>query len=528
MHFNSSARIEVVMKIMRMTRLLRIIRLLHLFPGFRVIITTMFDSLQAIMWLLLFLLLTTYVVSIICTQSLGTKNVGFPGFDDSAEVAYRTEVAGFNNFRYFGTVWKSMISLFHLSMVTDEMTIIIRATNEIYPVATLGLMLFILVVTLGILNTIIGIIVEKTVCVLRVQEADKRKSKLQQLDTIDNLCELMRMIDSDGNGVLTLDELRAAANSPEFKGLLHTIDAPIGFTADDLFNILDTNSNGVVDEREFIRGLFHLSFSSESQRHVHDRLAEARLRRDISALQHEITSQIRQENCRLLDGLQTLMNHALHEARSVNAAPEAGNEESEPRLMEEQSQISSSESIGSDSPSNDLLKSDCGESEMIGFATYARFKSSEFGSTWNNLVRDSLSSRKEAAGDFYVQLEKAEQDLSDLSAELSQEVSLKPIHYESADQDCRILGLSSITKALPVQQSCTSLLHHEHQGQLERKWEQEPQQQQQGKWQWQWHHCDAQSSGGAPDGRKGSCKLCDASVANLEYTGEGSTVIFKL
>jgi len=202
MHFNSSARIEVVMKIMRMTRLLRIIRLLHLFPGFRVIITTMFDSLQAIMWLLLFLLLTTYVVSIICTQSLGTKNVGFPGFDDSAEVAYRTEVAGFNNFRYFGTVWKSMISLFHLSMVTDEMTIIIRATNEIYPVATLGLMLFILVVTLGILNTIIGIIVEKTVCVLRVQEADKRKSKLQQLDTIDNLCELMRMIDSDGNSCL--------------------------------------------------------------------------------------------------------------------------------------------------------------------------------------------------------------------------------------------------------------------------------------------------------------------------------------
>jgi len=158
--FQSNVTVQVMIKIVRLTRLLRVIKIMRVVPGFRIILTTMFASLRAIFFLLLFLILTIYVSSIVCTELIGALGTDrYPAFNNNPDVLMKTDLADFNNARYFGTVWRSMLTLFFLAMVSDDMTVVMRATSDVQPLATLGIGIFILLTTLCILNTIIGVIV---------------------------------------------------------------------------------------------------------------------------------------------------------------------------------------------------------------------------------------------------------------------------------------------------------------------------------------------------------------------------------
>jgi len=132
---------------------------------------------------------------------------------------------------------------------------------------------------LCLLNTMIGVIVEKTVNMVMADQKVMERMKVRQLSAVDQLTSLMFDLDIDGNCELNVSELRNVAEHPQLQELLRDIDLPAGFSVEELFDMLDLDSSGTVTRNEFIGGLFRLVFSTDFQRECLAHLRETHVKR---------------------------------------------------------------------------------------------------------------------------------------------------------------------------------------------------------------------------------------------------------
>lgn len=285
-------------QILRLVRLVRIAKLLRVFPAFRVILESMRASLQAMFWLVLFMFLVIYVASITCVMTIG-KNSEYPAFETDGGTLHEQALAQFNNYMYFGTIWRSMLTLFNLTLLSEVSTVL-RATNAVDPWSTCIFSVFILVMTLCLLNTIIGVIVEKTVCAVLEDDAHQKRSKARQMEAIEDLAELMFELDEDGNYELDVNELQRGVSNPRLHKLLRHIDLPVGFTAEELFNMLDLDGSGKISRSEFIGGIFRLIFSNDFQRQCLTILRDTQTKKLLNAVREQIIEEIRQGQQKLV------------------------------------------------------------------------------------------------------------------------------------------------------------------------------------------------------------------------------------
>jgi len=195
-----------LVRILRLLRLIRIFQMLRLFSEVRVLMEGFFASMRAVMWLILFMGLVIYVGSILCVTVVGSKDVGYPAFNSEAEIIKNSQLEHFNNFKFFGSVWRSMLTLFFIMMASDEMTGVLRATSHIQPWVTVCLLLFVLVMSLCFVNLIIGVIVEKTVAAVIEKENSQWESKKRQLRAVEKLASIMFALDTDTSNELSIDE----------------------------------------------------------------------------------------------------------------------------------------------------------------------------------------------------------------------------------------------------------------------------------------------------------------------------------
>jgi len=306
MQFNPSSRYSLI-QILRLLRLVRIAKLLKVFPAFKVILDSMHASFITISWFILFLCIIIYVVAVACVMLFGARDSGYPGYNTDQRELKNAELAEFNNFRYFGTIWRATLTLFNLTLLTD-VSQVLRPINEVQPWATIFFSLFILVMTLCILNSIVGVVVQKTVAAIITNEQAQCKVKKHQMDALEKLADLMFDLDVDGNSELSLNELRAGSKDPRLHKLLRLIDLPVGFTIEELFSLLDVDGSGILSRAEFIGGMFRLIFSNEFQRGCLTQLGETQLKRCIWTVRDEILQDIRHEHHRLLNEIRELVD----------------------------------------------------------------------------------------------------------------------------------------------------------------------------------------------------------------------------
>merc|ERR1712232_543015 len=111
-------------------------------------------------WVVILLFVMLYALGICCVQVIGNDKSGYPSYDEGAE-SIRTElVDNFNNFIYFGTVFRSIYTLFGIVLLSEWP--LIRPVAELHPFFVPLFFLALVLVTFGALNVIIGIVVEKT------------------------------------------------------------------------------------------------------------------------------------------------------------------------------------------------------------------------------------------------------------------------------------------------------------------------------------------------------------------------------
>ncbi len=122
--------------VLRALRILRVLRLLSVVPKMRRVVESLLRAVPGISSIAAILLLIFYVFAVIAT------NLFAASFDD-----------------WFGTVGRSMYSLFQIMTLESWSMGIVRPVMEVYPYAWLFFVPFILIATFTMLNLFIAIIV---------------------------------------------------------------------------------------------------------------------------------------------------------------------------------------------------------------------------------------------------------------------------------------------------------------------------------------------------------------------------------
>ncbi len=124
------------LSVLRSLRILRVLRLVSVVPQFRKVTQAFFDSLSGLAVIGTILFLLFYVGAVMTTKLFGAS---FP--------------------EWFGSIGKSLYSLFQIMTLESWSMGIVRPVMEVYPQAWLFFVPFILVTTFAALNLLIGVIV---------------------------------------------------------------------------------------------------------------------------------------------------------------------------------------------------------------------------------------------------------------------------------------------------------------------------------------------------------------------------------
>jgi len=187
---------------------------------------------------------------------------------------------------------RSMVTLFNLSMLGDDLAVVLRAAVAMQPWAAALVCLYIMIAAICLMNTIVGMIVQKTMNSWNEQRDEKELQLKECVDAVRCLASVMFELDGDNDGELSRAEFRAGFEHSDLNRLLRRIELPWGFTSDDLFNLLDTSCRGKLSKDQFTNGLFQLAFGSSFQRECRTSLLHANLHRTILEMKEDLYQEL--------------------------------------------------------------------------------------------------------------------------------------------------------------------------------------------------------------------------------------------
>ena len=145
----------------RVLRALRALRLVARLQKLRVIVQAIIESVPNVAWASVLLLLIFYIFSIMGTTMYGEQ---FP--------------------QYFGTIGKTMFTLFQVMTLDDWAAGIARQVLTVFPFAWIYLISFILFSSFIVMNVIVGVIVN---AISDINEYNKRVNTIKKLKNSTNL-----------------------------------------------------------------------------------------------------------------------------------------------------------------------------------------------------------------------------------------------------------------------------------------------------------------------------------------------------
>lgn len=261
-----------VLRIIRLTRLLRIVRLIQAFKEMTLILTGIVKAFRTMTWVVLLLPIILYTLSIPCVQMLGAKDTGFrPYSKDESDIQLLEVMKEFNNFVYFGNMPRAMYTLFNIAILAETREIT-RPLLEKMPTMSFFILVFVVFMSFGIMNVIIGVIVEST-----LHSAGSMESKIvlddirERVEQMKDFFETVKAYDIDGDGIISIEELECMFQRPDVKAFFDQLELPSWFTASDLLTIMDQGGEGIVTCQQFTFRFFSLLDRDEFHSMCEDR-----------------------------------------------------------------------------------------------------------------------------------------------------------------------------------------------------------------------------------------------------------------
>jgi voltage-gated sodium channel len=241
--YSEQADIKVLtaFRIIRMVRVVRNVRLLRMFRELWMVVRGFFDSLATLGWVSVLLVLSCYICAVYMVMVVAKS-------PDNQEI-------WFDSTKYIGSVPRAMWSFLEVVTFDKSHDRIARPIISLNHPSILVFMFLAVMCSFGLLNVIVGVIVERTlqVALENEEEVSKEIEKCEKF-VMESMGEEFVKADVDGNGELEMEEFKKAIREPGFAEMLRLIEVPI-VEAEELFFLMDVDKSKSISADEFVEGI---------------------------------------------------------------------------------------------------------------------------------------------------------------------------------------------------------------------------------------------------------------------------------
>lgn len=235
----------------RAVRLLRVWKVAKSSPpliDLWLVIVGLTRALRALAWLAIILSIVAYACGGAITGMVKgtstTKCTGKPGM-------YCLDVD-----EYFGSVSRSMFTLFQLMTRSQWASHVVRPLSLISPLAAFLCVVFVAATSYGLLSVAVGVLVYSTVELARKHEDHGlHRSETEDKEIINDLASYFRAsLAIEERTGLDRRELEEAMSVPQISAAFKHLELPVG-NVDELFSHLDRDKSGSITVEEFEAGV---------------------------------------------------------------------------------------------------------------------------------------------------------------------------------------------------------------------------------------------------------------------------------
>jgi hypothetical protein len=251
--------------ILRVLRLMRLARLMRLFRSLNrlvIVMQSIMEAIESTVWVTIVLACCIYVASIICVMFIRDEGENlYPGYaKEEKEIDDQEVMMNFNPYLSFGSIPKAMVTLLNVALMA-EWAEVVNPVRVKQPAMMIFFMFFCVFVCFGVMQVIIGMIVNSVI--VNAQALEKELEAARKKEKVTILAGLKKAIfslDADGDHKVNLCELDRflAGEDDESRALLSRLSLPYGFSADEFFCMLDNDGDASLDHSEFLTSLYRL------------------------------------------------------------------------------------------------------------------------------------------------------------------------------------------------------------------------------------------------------------------------------
>lgn len=298
-----TAKFVLLLRFVRPLRLVRLLRLFRIFKELWLVAHGFLQSLKIIAWVGMMLIVCIYICSIFLTLMVG--------HNDEQYDPYFVTSGGWDHEVYFKTVGRSFLTLLQVVTLDSWSEKIARHVAQEQPWMIAFFILFVFATTFGLLNVIVGVIVENSMETASKdsKKIKKKKEKDRQM-VFSQLREIFESADVDDSGSLTLEEVQDALNKPEIYNKLKMIDFPVD-DPKQIFLLLDFDDTGELTIEEFITGCVRMKGQAKSKDLLVAQVAVDTMRRHYQEFEKELEA-FQQKLKRLDVTARAIVGHGEH------------------------------------------------------------------------------------------------------------------------------------------------------------------------------------------------------------------------
>ncbi|CAE7360827.1 Scn11a [Symbiodinium natans] len=276
----SQLRMMRFLRFVRALRGVRVVRLLQYLSALRTIVFSIVSTMSSVGWTSLLLVVLFYLFGVLITQ-IST--------DHCRDLWYTSgEFCDDDLNRFWSSVPQSMLTLF-LSITNgiswDEALQPLRGISDI---AVVGLIVYIVITVLAVLNVVTGVF-----CNMAIESAraDKDIATMRQMQKheaqVEALREVFREINTEGQEVIGLDDLKEAMTRQKLRSFMHAME----IATDDivtLFMCIDADGSGDITLDEFVYGCMNLAGPAKGLQVARMGYESTIIRKEIKALRDDM------------------------------------------------------------------------------------------------------------------------------------------------------------------------------------------------------------------------------------------------
>lgn len=243
----TAKQLAMVLRIIRLLKLARIIRLLRFFKELWLLVASFASSMKTLMWTFFLLVIVLYVFAILFVKMLGHVN-------DDPDIV-----------EWFGNMPSAMFTLVQILTLEGWSDICRKIWETDQGFMIFAVFVFILICSFAVLNTVMAVIVEHTMCEADDQQDDILKKEREEHEAVSkDLIRVFHKADTDKSGMLSLEEFVTAMKDPKVRKILDLMDLGTDIAyleAEELavfFHTIDVDSNNELSPEEFVEGMMRM------------------------------------------------------------------------------------------------------------------------------------------------------------------------------------------------------------------------------------------------------------------------------